>query len=106
MHPYTAFKEYQKTQALLIRTAKSKRKSVQYGYIPELGPMRHNYRLKHIAYCEVRGRSRDQIEKPSIGKKLSQNDERSIESIKRTLSWDIEHFERERESRIKSAATG
>ena len=45
-------KEEQKSLAQDIRTQKSKRKEVQYGYVDGLDYNRDQYRHKHIAYCQ------------------------------------------------------
>lgn len=44
------------------------------------------YRHYHIAYCELRGRTRDQIEKPLRANPL--NEER-IKKIKEEFAWEV-----------------
>jgi len=44
--------------------------------------MSREYRHRHIAYCELRGRTREQIERPREG---NEPDEKLIESIKENL---------------------
>ena len=41
----------------------------------------------HIAYCELRGRTRDQIEKPKKGHEACES---RIEKIKAQYAWEIE----------------
>jgi len=45
-------KEEQKSLAQTIRTQKSKRKEVTYGYVEGLDHNRDQYRHTHIAYCQ------------------------------------------------------
>lgn len=47
-----------------------------------------DYRHHHIAYCELRGRTRDQIEKPG---KYNQPDEKKIQAIKEAYSGTLVH---------------
>jgi len=56
-------KQQQKEYAVEIRKAKSTRKSCENGYVPLLDNMRWNARHNHIAYCMLRGRSYEEIEK-------------------------------------------
>jgi hypothetical protein len=46
-----------------ILVLKGQRKSVKYGYIPELNNKRVLYRCMHTAYCLFRGKTIEQIEK-------------------------------------------
>ncbi len=55
-------KESQKKLAIEIRLKKSKRKGSKYGYVSGLGRDSYRYRHYHIAYSELRGRTREQIE--------------------------------------------
>ena len=59
-----AVKAYLKELALDIRKMKNSRKEYTFGHVPGLDEARHEYRHLHIAYCEFRGRERDQIESP------------------------------------------
>lgn len=56
------FKRTLKKQAKLIRELKATRKSEPYGYVPNLGKAQMEYRIGHIAYCLIRGRTTEQIE--------------------------------------------
>ena len=60
----------------LVKTAEIRdvmRKALQ-DYVQEITKLRINYRHMHIAYCELRGTSRDRIEKHSPrAEKLSEN---------------------------------
>ncbi len=47
---------------------------------------RCTYRNYHIAYCELRGRSRDQIEKP---REHNNANEYEIEKIKKAFAWEV-----------------
>jgi len=55
-------KQEQKERALEIRSLKSTRKQCQNGYVSGLGSVQMKYRIEHIAYCLLRGRSPEQIE--------------------------------------------
>lgn len=44
------------------------------------------YRLRHIAYCLLRGKLYDQIEKPKEQKKLKPEDWKKIEEVKNEYS--------------------
>ena len=55
-------KEAQKERALEIRRLKSTRKKVPFGRVPGLESDQREYRHFHIAYSELRGRTREQIE--------------------------------------------
>lgn len=46
---------------------------------------KQNYRHRHIAYCELIGRSRDEIEKPKKGNEPS---EFAIEKVKSQYSFE------------------
>ena len=52
----------------------------------ELYQTRYEFRHYHIAYCELRGRTRDQIEKP---REHNEANERLIEKIKIEYAWEI-----------------
>lgn len=67
-------KQYQKDLAQAIRTSNNGNyegetpynkfcKKYELKFIP--GGMSYEFRHNHIAYCELRGRTRDQIEKPA-----------------------------------------
>ena len=55
-------KQEQKERALEIRSLKSTRKQCENGYVSGLGSIQMRYRIEHIAYCLLRGRSPEQIE--------------------------------------------
>jgi hypothetical protein len=63
MHPMTEMKEQLKDQARSIRSLKLTRKS-DPGANWKIYSAARKYRHEHIAYCLVRGRSYEQIEKP------------------------------------------
>lgn len=60
-------KQILKNTAVEIKELKSTRKDVPDGYVPGLLNKQYEYRHLHIAYCLVRGRTIDQIEKPRPG---------------------------------------
>lgn len=75
IYPLLVQKNLLKEKALQIRKLKLSLKqknrlkdpTLEKIYVDEawmLPSLRFNYRHQHIAYCEVRGRTREQIEKP------------------------------------------
>lgn len=69
METMRELKQYLKNSAIQIRELKSKHKEVQRKYKgggstywSPLWDKRHAYRHYHIAYSELRGKTRDQIE--------------------------------------------
>lgn len=71
-------KEEQKTRAKKIRELKNSRKQDKrngralWRIESEIMSKKWEFRHTHIAYCELRGRSREQIECPREGNKASQ----------------------------------
>jgi hypothetical protein len=57
-----------------------------------------DYRHHHIAYCELRGRTRDQIEKPREDNKPN---EYEINRIKTLYAWTPEEIAKYNERNIK-----
>lgn len=79
-------KNYLKELAVEIREYKEKHKEIQRqnggggsGYIGDLYRRQYLYRHHHIAYSELRGRTRDQIERP---KEDNKPNEKVIAQIK------------------------
>ena len=71
-----------KDLALQIRTLKASRKSMPNGFVPGLYFACSNYRLKHIAYCLLRGKVYEQIErKTSDEKTLSEHEWKRINAF-------------------------
>lgn len=103
MNPFKKFKEEQKELALKIRLLKTYRKEkyrethpipnelkTPYGYILSAYDESSKYRHRHIAYCELKGRSREQIEyKTKKGNKPSQG---KIDEIKAALQLELDKF--------------
>lgn len=56
-------KEALKEAAVEIRNKKAKRKGAPYGRVAGLDDLRYKYRHHHIAYCLIRGRSMEEIER-------------------------------------------
>lgn len=56
-------KEEQKALAAKIRSKKSTRKEVAYGFVPGLAALSEEYRHVHIAYSQLRGKQREEIER-------------------------------------------
>ena len=60
-------------------------------------PKSYDYRNHHIAYCELRGKSRDQIEKPHN----NPPNEYKINKIKEEYAWSTEEIERFNQRKTK-----
>lgn len=58
---YKKFKEEQKERATQLKKYKRNRAC----YYSEIYKLKYEYRHLHIALCELRGRKREQIEKPA-----------------------------------------
>ena len=60
----------------------------------QLETLRYEFRHHHIAYCELRGRTRDQIEtKPqSTRKQVKHTNENYINKIKEAYAWTPEEI--------------
>ncbi len=82
-----SLKESQKTKAQIIRNLKDKRKGSENGYVPGIEQFSSEYRHYHIAYCELRGRKREEIEKPKEG---NEPYESWIEEIKEEILAKME----------------
>lgn len=61
-----------KTLAAEIRDKKSKRKGAPNGVVPGLKSAQYEFRHHHIAYCLLRGRSMEEIEKCAEDNKPSE----------------------------------
>ena len=61
---FNIIKEEQKHRAGEIRRLKNRRKDFPWGEVPGLDKAVKEFRACHIAQCELRGRSREEIEQP------------------------------------------
>ena len=78
-------KEWIKANTIIIRQLKADYKEYQRGnkeYPTGVGPLRWDFRHRLIAYSEMRGRTREQIEKPAMH---NLPNERLIEKYKNIL---------------------
>jgi hypothetical protein len=72
-------KEHLKLTGKEIRQNKNKRPFENRGNTPlweienKIEELKYNYRHHHIAYCELRGRTREQIERPSSDNTPNEN---------------------------------
>ena len=118
MHPFTKFREEQKKLAAEIRLHKQCRKKsrldalIPSGTVPEWSPgaaalsieyhqsaasmKAFNYRHYHIAYCELRGRTREQIE-PNVHEG-NEPDEAKVTKIKAELQIAVDRAQAEWEA--------
>lgn len=64
--------------------------------------MSSDYRIYHIAYCELRGRSRDEIEKPK--NPLTYYQEKLVKNIKEDYAWTQEEINAYNERKAKREA--
>lgn len=90
---FTEIKERLKNYATEIRTLKGKRKLQNRGKLnlseieSKILNLKYHFRHIHIALCEVRGRTREQIEKPAIHNTPNQS---YIDQIKKEILQKIE----------------
>ena len=97
-HPFTEMKEIQNARVAKIRELKQKvkEKDCFWRDIQDLGIVRRDYRHFHIAYCELRGRTREQIEQ----KCREKPHEGTIDKLKRKWELQVVLYNEERERRI------
>ena len=97
-------KEQIKEKAVQIRKARHNYRELQrarksaYMALWDLQKLQKDFRHHHIAYCELRGRTRDQIEQPRDN---NYPDEGAINRIKTEYAWTPEEIVKyhEREAR-------
>lgn len=76
---FDEIKEVQKIRAKEIRKLKASRKQDKrngrklWEIESDIRDLKYDFRHVHIAYCEIRGRSREQIERPKDYNKASQH---------------------------------
>jgi len=87
--------EIKQDKVVLVKTQKAGGMAGMLMY--SLYRKRRNYRHHHIAYCELRGKTRDQIEKP----KYHMPDEFEIERIKKAYAWTPEEIAAYNERKAK-----
>jgi len=91
-------KSYLKETAANIRKTRQEYKEAQrgrktsWGLLGELHQLQRDYRHHHIAYCELRGRTRDQIER-TLRDDTPRPNERYINEIKEKYAWTEEEIE-------------
>jgi hypothetical protein len=78
--------EIKKKNMKLKEVQKSKGSSSGSYLMFELYQTRYEFRHYHIAYCELRDKTRDQIEKP---REYNEANECLIEKIKIEYAWEI-----------------
>jgi hypothetical protein len=93
VNPMRKFKGELKEMANKIRTFKGyrpqeNRKNYEIEYIEStVAKMSATFRWMHVAYCELRGRSREDIEKPAENHALSKRQEENINK-KKVEIWE------------------
>jgi hypothetical protein len=102
MNPIQKTKLELKELASQIRKIKLSRKPKNVILYPELKPfqdglwkldrLRYEYRHQHIAYCEIRGRTRQQIETPKDDNKPNED---KITEYKNKLLTELEEYKNE-----------
>lgn len=92
------FKSELKEIASQIKEKKKLRKSSSTGYVMGLDSLRCDFRHKHIAYCQLRGRERDQIEKP--GKYNKPNESRIDKIMAEKLALYVEEVLEEQQAAV------
>lgn len=100
MHPLTEIKNQQKERGFTIRKFKNERKGIKTedelsNTLWNLYKLRYEFRHNHIAYCEVRGKTRKQIEIP---REDNQPNETQITEIKEKITGRIREYETIRNS--------
>ena len=75
--------------------------NIQWKLLGQLQRLQREYRHHHIAYCELRGRTRDQIERP---KDNHLPNEMRINEIKEEYAWSPEEIDVYEERRVKREA--
>lgn len=103
IHPLTTFKEEQKKLAREIRFCKKQRDEnfragkcvIAQAFWGDAEDLARTYRHNHIAYCQVRGRKREDIEKPRKG---NEPDEGWIEDIQEELEEALTKYHEARKS--------
>ena len=100
MHPLTQIKIEQKEKGLTIRSLKKQRKGNKPGdelsnILWDLYKVRNEFRHTHIAYCEIRGKTREQIEIPREDNKPNED---KITRTKEEITRRIEEYETLRNS--------
>jgi len=100
MHPLTQTKIEQKERGITIRSLKKERKGIKTkdqlsNTLWNLYKLRNEFRHTHIAYCEVRGKTRDQIEIP---RENNRPNEDKITKIKEEIIGRIKEYETLRNS--------
>ena len=64
-------------------------RSTKYTLLRQLHDLQYEYRHHHIAYCELRGRTRDEIETPNDNHYPNSN---YIEQLKEQYAWSEEEI--------------
>jgi hypothetical protein len=97
MKHISEFKELLKIKALDIKKINQEIKDLQRqrNYLAgnqqnNLRSMSKDFRINHIAYCELRGKSREEIEIPKLANKLSIWDEQYISQLKSQYTFERE----------------
>lgn len=102
VHPLQEYKAKQKLRAKMIRVAKQSRKEIPFGILPRhVLELQNEFRVRHIAICEFRGRKREEIERPGPGNELSKNDKNWIKRIHEFLTRSMNEY---RELQVKNKA--
>ena len=108
-------KAYKKKTAEEIRTTRLQYKEAQrtkepittiWKLLAQLNRLKYEYRHHHIAYCELRGRTRDRIERPND---KHQPNESYINEIKEQYDWtpeEIEAYEERKNKREEAVCIG
>jgi len=80
---------------------KSVRKNYQNGNVPELYKTSQNFRHRHIAYCEIRGRKREDIE---VCSQFHKPNEKAIKEIKTAWLEELRVYNETKENAMEAAA--
>lgn len=90
-------KAYLKETAVEIRNKKAQRKGAPYGRVAGLEGLRYDYRHHHIAYCLIRGKEMEEIERKC--RVDNYPDELFVKSIMNPI---IRHWEKQKKLELEA----
>ena len=102
MSPYKDIRVSLRYLAKRIKEKKAQRKGSRDGFVLGLWESSRDFRLRHIAYCESRGKSRKQIEQPGESNLLTDREEALILSYRGSLRTLVLEQERAYEALCSS----
>lgn len=98
METLKEMKTYLKETAVTIRSKKSERKGAKFGWVQGLDDLRYRYRHCHLAYCLLRGRTMEQIERSCRTDNLP--DENYVDSLMKPVQIRWKEMQEELETNV------